>query len=165
MISVQDYVGARIRYLFPPPRRWKRGTLQRFYPGRQEGEFSFDVLFVDANTPQRLKLRDGYYNGSSTGENCPESSWNLILPQEGPPAPAAEMLVPAVVVHVDSGRRELHLVCPRLFHEAAASTPSLPRFAAAYKGDYLRRWREHMRAVIVVGVDGDGIAAAPVAEA
>ena len=75
------------------------------------------------------------------------------------------MLVPAVIVHVDSGRRELHVAIPRMSREATASTPSLPRFAAAYKGESLRRWREHMRAVVVVSVDGDGIAVAPVAEA
>ena len=74
-------------------------------------------------------------------------------------------LAPAVVAHVDHAQQELHVLCPRLFTDPAASEPAIKQFLQAYSGANLRRWAAHMGALVEVAVDGDEIAVDAVVDA
>lgn len=70
---------------------------------------------------------------------------------------AAEDLVPAASVHVDSAR----LKRPLVFRVQRLSLPSIPCFAAAQKGSNSRLWWEQMCAVPTIDIYGDDTATAP----
>ena len=89
--------------------------------------------------------------------------WQRLFPFNMGVSP--DDLVPAVVAHIDHAQRELHVLCPRLFTDPAASEPAIKQFLQAYSGANLRRWAAHMGALVEVAVDGDEIAVDAVVDA
>ena len=111
-------------------------------------------------------------DGPNVGRAFSKGMWLFLtsrffaasMPGGGGVRPGEE--VAGVVVHVDSRRRLLHVVCPRDFRaDEAAFRQSLSLFLRRYSGDPLSNWREFSRAVLLIEVDGDDVAPARVADA